>query len=542
MATPTTTTTTGGGDSPHPDFLEKPELARAKSVTDLHGEKFVGEALTIWVFGASGDLAKKKTYPALLSLFAGDLLPQKIIILGYARTPMTDQEFRSKMEPFLLGKKPTEESKQKVAKFLNLCIFRHGQYDSVSDVQKVSSEVASIHKNLAAIENRLFYLALPPSQFVSSAASIKGGALTKTGYNRIVIEKPFGHDTESAKILGKDMAALFPEENLYRIDHYLGKEMVQNLIVFRFANSTFEPLWNRNYVSAVQISFKEDIGTGGRGGYFDESGIIRDVIQNHLAQVLSIVAMEAPVRVSGGDYANFVRDEKVKVLRAIRPVKLQDVVIGQYTAGNGQPGYLDDPTVPKGSITPTFATCVMYIDNARWQGVPFIIKAGKALDNRRAEIRIQFKVPPAASAMFGGVPTPQNELVVRLQPDEAIYLKMNVKKPGLHTQPIQSELDLQYNSRYPILELQDAYVRLLLDVLRGKQATFVRDDELLASWEIFTPVLHALEQQKVQPIPYTFGSRGPKESDELIEKVGFVRSEEYATSWKEKKKAGEAGL
>jgi len=385
------------------------------------------------------------------------------------------------------------------------------------------------------VENRLFYLALPPTQFVSSATSIKKSAMTEKGFNRIVVEKPFGRDTESAKKLGKEMGALFTEDFLYRIDHYLGKEMVQNLIVLRFANTTFEPLWNRNYVSAVQISFKEDIGTQGRGGYFDEFGIIRDVIQNHLMQVFSITAMEPPVRVSGGEYANFVRDEKVKVLKAVRPVKLQDVVIGQYTGSpeKKEPGYLEDPTVPAGSNCPTFATCVLYVDNARWQGVPFIIKAGKALDDRRAEIRVQFKSPPAATAMFGGMEMPQNELVIRLQPQEAIYMKTNVKKPGLQTIPVQSELDLTYDTRYPIAELHDAYTRLLLDVLRGKQATFVRDDELLAAWEIFTPMLHQIEKGEMKPIPYVFGTRGPKESDDLIAKVGFTHSPDYAESWKE---------
>jgi glucose-6-phosphate 1-dehydrogenase len=521
--------------------LKELHLLRQESVTDLLSESWEQERLTVWVYGASGDLAKKKTYPSLLALFEGGMLPpaEKVQIVGYARSAMTDDEFRAKIRPYLLGKKPTDQKSKNVDAFLHLCTYHSGQYDSANDAKKVSEKAKELHAardkqgGKDAVENRLFYLALPPTQFVSSAASVKASALTSKGFNRIVVEKPFGRDTESAKKLGKEIGALFSEDYLYRIDHYLGKEMVQNLIVLRFANMTFEPLWNRNYVSAVQISFKEDIGTQGRGGYFDEFGIIRDVIQNHLMQVFSITAMEPPVRVAGGDYANFVRDEKVKVLKAVRPLKLSDVVLGQYVGNpeKKEPGYLEDATVPAGSNCPTFATCVLYVDNARWQGVPFIIKAGKALDDRRAEIRVQFKAPPAASAMFGGLETPQNELVIRLQPSEAIYMKTNVKKPGLHTVPVQSELDLTYDTRYPIVELHDAYTRLLLDVLRGKQATFVRDDELLAAWEIFTPVLHQIEQGAIKPTPYVFGSRGPKESDELIHKVGFTHSKKYAESW-----------
>jgi len=518
-------------------------LMRQESVSDLKKESWERERLTVWVFGASGDLAKKKTYPSLFALFEGGMLPSPshVQVIGYARSQTSDDDFRAKIKSFLVGKKPTEQKLKNADAFLSLCTYHAGQYDSAEDVKKVSEKVKLLHAakdpNGSLKENRLFYLALPPTQFVSSAASIKQSGLSTDGFNRIVVEKPFGRDTESAKKLGKDMGALFTEDFLYRIDHYLGKEMVQNLIVLRFANTTFEPLWNRNYVSAVQISFKEDIGTQGRGGYFDEFGIIRDVIQNHLMQVFSITTMEPPVRVAGGEYANFVRDEKVKVLKAVRPLKLSDVVIGQYTASaeKGEPGYLEDPTVPKGSNCPTFATCVLYVDNARWQGVPFIIKAGKALDSRRGEIRVQFKQPPAAASMFGGLEMPQNELVIRLQPSEAIYMKTNVKKPGLQTVPIQSELDLTYDTRYPIAELHDAYTRLLLDVLRGKQATFVRDDELLAAWEIFTPVLHQIEQGALKPIPYVFGSRGPPESDALIKKVGFTHSAQYAESWKEAK-------
>jgi glucose-6-phosphate 1-dehydrogenase len=328
------------------------------------------------------------------------------------------------------------------------------------------------------------------------------------------------------------MGALFNEKDLFRIDHYLGKEMVQNLMVLRFANSWLEPNWNRDKISSVLITFKEDIGTMGRGGYFDEFGIIRDVMQNHLLQVLSIIAMEAPLSVHGGE-GNHVRDEKVKALRCIAPIAVEDCVLGQYVADEkgDNPGYLEDETVPKGSRCPTFATCVLKVNNSRWEGVPFIIKCGKALDERKTEVRIQFRQQPGASHMFPGETIPPNELVIRLQPNEAIYLKTNIKSPGLQTIPTQVEMDLSYTTRFPGAHNPDAYTRLILDVLRGKQAGFVRDDELEAAWAIFTPLLHKIDAGHIQPVPYKFGSRGPEESDALLASNGFFRNENY--SWQQ---------
>ena len=294
---------------------------------------------------------------------------------------------------------------------------------------------------------------------------------TKVGWSRLIIEKPFGKDLQSFEELSTSMSALYDEDFIYRIDHYLGKEMVQNLVILRFSNAIFEPLWNRNHIKSVIITFKEPFGTLGRGGYFDSYGIIRDVIQNHLLQVLSLVAMEPPIAVTDGpttrtttntknSSANYVRDEKVKVLNCISPVKLEDCVLGQYlgqepeaTSGDGgseatdgevlEVAYTDDPTVPNDSVTPTFATIVLWINNPRWDGVPFIIKAGKALNERKAEIRIQFKSAPAVTTMFGlgggdsnDNEIAPNELVMKLQPEEAVYVKTNVKSPGLTTKPI----------------------------------------------------------------------------------------------------------
>eukprot|EP00604_Paraphysomonas_vestita_P001480 CAMPEP_0174821888 /NCGR_PEP_ID=MMETSP1107-20130205/10936_1 /TAXON_ID=36770 /ORGANISM="Paraphysomonas vestita, Strain GFlagA" /LENGTH=270 /DNA_ID=CAMNT_0016039453 /DNA_START=778 /DNA_END=1590 /DNA_ORIENTATION=+ len=267
----------------------------------------------------------------------------------------------------------------------------------------------------------------------------------------------------------------------------------------------------------------------GRGGYFDNYGIIRDIMQNHLMQVMTLVAMEPPVRVAGEGYPNFIRDSKVNVLRSIPPIRLSDVIIGQYVANDkGDKGYLDDPTVPTSSNTPTFAQAVLRVHTPRWEGVPFIMKAGKALDERKAEIRIQFKDPPAAGFLFDNQGCPRNELVMRLQPTEAVYMKVNVKKPGLFTSMEQSELDLSYHTRYPGVYSPDAYTRLILDTLRGSQATFVRSDELEASWRIFDPLLKELESSNKQPLPYIYGSRGPPEADEYAERL-LTRNEQY--SW-----------
>ena len=413
---------------------------------------YLPDTLTIFVVGASGDLAKKKTYPSLFDLHRHGYLTKRTTICGYARSKKTDEEFKTQIRPYL--KNGTDIQKDE---FLKLCIYRNGAYDSTQDVATVFKELELREDDLfAGKANRLFYFAIPPSVFVPIGKAIKEAVIdhtndphnTKVGWSRLIIEKPFGKDSESFEELSSAMSKLYTEDYIYRIDHYLGKEMVQNLVILRFSNAIFEPLWNRNHVKSVIITFKEDFGTKGRGGYFDDYGIIRDVIQNHLLQVLSLVAMEPPVALTGNDKtkkdnsANYVRDEKVKVLNCISPVKLEDCVLGQYMAEEkegGEPAYTDDPTVPKDSVTPTFATIVLYINNPRWDGVPFIIKAGKALNERKAEIRIQFKSAPSVASMFDvqnleDMPA-ENELVMKLQPEEAVYVKTNVKSPGLTTKP-----------------------------------------------------------------------------------------------------------
>lgn len=489
---------------------------RTESVTNLFSSpKMDGEEreelLTVIVLGASGDLAKKKTFPCLFSLYLYDLLPKHFLIYGYARSKMSNEDFRKHASQHF---KSGNDAKKK--EFLKNLFYINGQYDSKEDFTKLNGAVS---KNEGKVGNRIFYLATPPSIFVSVSRQLKATCMSENGFNRVVVEKPFGKDLESFAVLSKDLGELFTEDETYRIDHYLGKEMVQNLMVLRFGNGVFEPLWNRYHISSVTITFKEDIGTEGRGGYFDQYGIIRDVMQNHLFQILTLIAMEPPVSLDAED----VRDEKVKVARACQAIKKEDVVVGQYGADEAgkKQGYLEDKTVPNDSVTPTFATAVVHINNARWKGVPFILKCGKALNERKTEIRIQFH--PNPSNLFDKDDL-RNELVMRVQPNEAVYMKFNSKVPGLSSDIVQAELDLTYKKRFDA-RLPDAYERLIYDVIRGDHNLFVRVDELDAAWKVFTPLLHQLEEQKVKPIIYPFGSRGPKEADELANKYGYVRTD-----------------
>eukprot|EP00607_Mallomonas_marina_P008164 CAMPEP_0182423458 /NCGR_PEP_ID=MMETSP1167-20130531/9469_1 /TAXON_ID=2988 /ORGANISM="Mallomonas Sp, Strain CCMP3275" /LENGTH=542 /DNA_ID=CAMNT_0024602467 /DNA_START=76 /DNA_END=1701 /DNA_ORIENTATION=- len=487
------------------------------------------QMLDIVVLGASGDLAKKKTYPSFFDLYLHGFIPESTVIVGYARSSMTDEAFRDYIRPFLTA--DTEDLLQKRESFVSKCYYFSGQYDSSEAFAALGNRLNELEELTTCEQsssNRLFYFAVPPNVFIPAAQSIKANALTSSGWNRLIVEKPFGHDLKSAKEMLNQLSALYNEDQIYRIDHYLGKEMVQNLLMFRFANIIFEPLLNNRYVQCVTITFKEDFGTDGRGGYFDKYGIIRDIMQNHLLQVMSLIAMEAPVSIIGPDSPNLVRDAKVNALRAIHPIKIEDVIIGQYVADDEgkNPGYLDDPTVDPNSTTATYALVVMYVNTPRWAGVPFIMKAGKALDNRKAEVRIQYKDTPGLPFMFDTDDCPRNELVMRLQPEESVYMKMMVKKPGLFTTPIQSELDLNFVTRHQAYR-PEAYTRLLLDATRGNQSGFVRGDELEMAWRIFSPVLEELEAKKIKPLPYKFGSRGPPEADERIAQLGYKFDPNY---------------
>lgn len=362
-------------------------------------QPYMSANLTIVVIGASGDLAKKKTFPTIFELYCHGYIPKHVIVAGYARSKLSLEDFHTLLRKALEGK----ETEEKIEEFVTKCLYFSGQYDSADSFGEMSASLQIMESipryqvvgqsDSPVVANRLFYFAIPPNVFISTASSINSTARGMSGWNRLIVEKPFGNDLKSAVKMADELTSMWAEPSLYRIDHYLGKEMVQNLQIFRFGNTFLEPLMNSKYVKCVRVIFKEDFGTQGRGGYFDNYGIIRDIMQNHLMQVLTLVAMEPPVTLVGAHASDAVRNAKVNVLKAIQPLTLDDVVVGQYTKNDsGDEGYLDDPTVPAGSICPTFCQAHIQVHTPRWAGTPFIMKAGKALEERRAEIRIQFKV------------------------------------------------------------------------------------------------------------------------------------------------------
>ncbi|CAM4705781.1 unnamed protein product [Caretta caretta] len=510
----------GSGSSNSSTMTLQRELSRSQVCGMMReelcqGKDFLQSDTHIFIImGASGDLAKKKIYPTIWWLFRDGLLPDDTYVMGYARSKITVADIRKQSQPYF---KVEPDEQEKLEEFFARNSYMSGTYDDSTSFRRLNAHLDALHNGDKA--NRLFYLALPPSVYEHVTRNIKECCMGHGGWNRIIVEKPFGKDLESSNKLSNHIASLFREDQIYRIDHYLGKEMVQNLMVLRFGNRIFGPVWNRDNVACVILTFKEPFGTEGRGGYFDEFGIIRDVMQNHLLQMLCLVAMEKPASTNSDD----VRDEKVKVLKCISELQLGNVVLGQYMGnpdgvGEARKSYLDDPTVPTGSNTATFAIAVLYVDNERWDGVPFVLRCGKALNERKAEVRLQFRDVPGD---IFHQQCKRNELVIRVQPNEAVYTKMMTKKPGMFFDPEESELDLTYGNRYKDVKLPDAYERLILDVFCGNQMHFVRSDELREAWRIFTPLLHKIESERIKPIPYCYGSRGPPEADELMKRVGF---------------------
>ncbi len=424
-------------------------------------------------------------------------------------------------------KSDDEDLKQK---FLSTCTYVSGAYDEDSAFQnllKKIEELESKDKN----KERLFYLALPPNQFTTVAQKIKKNLYPddKNDKIRLIIEKPFGKDLKSSRELQKNLAPLFTEDEIFRIDHYLGKEMVKNLLVFRFGNEFINASWNRQHIASVQISFKEPFGTEGRGGYFDEIGMIRDVIQNHLLQVLTLLAMDRPVSFGSED----IRNEKVKLLKAIQPIDFNDTVIGQYDKSEDgtKPAYIDDETVNPDSNAATYAAIGLKIHNERWEGVPFILRAGKALNEAKVEVRIQFK--EVARGIFNDIN--RNELLIRIQPQEAIYMKINNKTPGLSHKTTVTELGLSYTSRYSDLHIPEAYESLILDALNNDHSNFVRDDELDLSWKLFTPLLNHLDDGNIKPEKYPYGSRGPPSLKDFIERHNYIHNPDSCYTWPQAK-------
>lgn len=477
-------------------------------------EKVPNLPCQIVIVGASGDLTRRKLMPALFSLYCNGMLPDDFHVVGFARSKMSDEAWREEMSDrltcrYLPGGDGAAECAEKMEAFLSRCHYQRGNYNSITDFKALRLRMRELSGGQEV--SNLFYMAIPPSIFIETAYSMGGAGLIHDDgehWSRVVLEKPFGRDLQSSRVLQQALSSMFTEKQTFRIDHYLGKEVIQNLQILRFANLIFDPLWNRQHIESVCITFSEEIGCEGRAGYFDQYGIIRDVMQNHLMQILALVAMEQPQRLD----AQSIAEEKVKLLRSTEPIALENMVVGQYTAatvhGVAKPGYLDDPEVPDESITETYARATLHITNRRWYGVPFYVTAGKALDTSKTEIVITFR--DVGYSIFNSLKgMQQNRLVIRVQPDEQIALEVVNKVPGLELALETAKLDLLYSTAFNAEVIPDAYERLILDVLRGDHSLFLGDDELDACWKIVTPVLHALEEQKIKPRPYAFGSNGP---------------------------------
>ena len=474
----------------------------------------------IVVLGASGDLAQRKIIPALFALYCQDLLPARFNVFGMARTSMDQDEFRKRVSTNLTCRYAAGAScADRTASFLQRCHYHAGSYSATDSFLDLFQFMRLIEGD--GTVNRLYYMAVPPTVFMEVANALGDSGLVACGsqreWSRIVVEKPFGRDRPTSDALVREMHRVFTEETTYRIDHYLGKEIVQNLMVLRFANLIFEPVWSREYIESVSITWKEPIGVEQRGGYFDGFGIIRDVMQNHLLQILSLLAMDRPQRFD----AQAVRDEKVRLLKRVRPLTLDRLVVGQYGAAvsGSHVAYTAEPMVPPNSLTPTLAAAVLEIDSDRWKGVPFFLEAGKAMDRKVNEVRIRFRKVPVNifGTTFGNLAA--NELVIRIQPDEAIDLRIMNKVPGLTMALQQTALDLRYQAAFTA-QIPDAYERLLLDVVEGDRSLFIRADELAAAWDIFTPALREIEQRQVKPEVYPFGSSGPLAAGELARRCG----------------------
>ena len=474
----------------------------------------------IVIFGASGDLSFRKLLPSLYHLFVSEQLPSCFFILGVSRTEYTDQQYRD-----ALAKNFTDSKydKKKVRDF-----FEHVYYLSLdtSDQQeysKLRSRLDELYQRYQTPHNTLFYLATPPALFMKIPTCLKENGLLdqSEGWKRIVVEKPLGYDLASAKALDKYLHAHFSEEQIYRIDHYLGKETVQNLLVFRFANGMFEPLWDRNYVDYVEITGAENIGVEGRGGYYDGAGALRDMFQNHLLQVLAMVAMEPPAVIN----ADATRNEVVKVLQSLQPLSEYDlknnVVLGQYTEskvkGSHLAAYRNEPGVDLQSRTETYIALKLFINNWRWNGVPFYVRTGKRLPTRVTEVVIHFKKTP--HPMFG-VDAPANKLILRIQPDEGIVMKFGLKQPGAGFNTQEVSMDF----RYADLETDDeqgrmltAYERLLLDALNGDATLFARNDAVQSCWEFVEPILN-YQKSRHALHGYASGTWGPAAADLLLKR------------------------
>lgn len=479
----------------------------------------------IVIFGASGDLTKRKLVPALYNLGLDNLLPQDFYLIGYGRKKISDDDFRSDSREDI-QRFSRREFKAEFWEHTEGNVGYHaGAYDDPESFKALKKRLEKIEKDLDKQVQFLFYISTPPQVFQPILENLGASGLSRHHAgtalaSKVIIEKPFGSDLASARELNRIITNQFDERQVYRIDHYLGKETVQDLMVLRFANSIFEPLWNRNYIECVQITVAESLGVGTRGGYYDESGATRDMLQNHTMQLLSLVAMEPPVSLSAED----IRDEKVKLLKAIQPLKLGpdgDAVRAQYVEGlidgDRVPGYLQEQDIPQSSSTETYAALRMSIENWRWHGVPFYLRSGKRMARRVSEIAIQFKQP--SGSLFSDpnrFDLASNALVIQIQPDEGATLLMNSKIPGLETRTQPVKMHFRYATTFGS-NTPEAYERLILDAMVGDSTLFIRGDETETSWKLYTPILEYWEKCGKKGLEsYASGSWGPLAAERLL--------------------------
>jgi len=487
------------------------------------------------IFGASGDLTARKLAPAIFNLSKDNLLPQNCFLIGVGRTPMEDQAFREYLKDSLAKHSRRTIEQDEWQKLESQIFFHTGAYDDLKSFTGLEEKILGLEKNLGKQAQCLFYISTPPNVFEPILDNLGESGLARrhngtTFASKVIIEKPFGKDLESARKLNHVINQRFDESQVFRIDHYLGKETVQSLLVQRFSNSIFEPVWNRNYVSSVQITVSEELGVGKRGGYYDKSGALRDMVQNHVMQLLALTAMEPPSSLN----PEAIRDEKVKALKAIKPLGLKgdnvEIVRGVYSEGlvRGEKaiGYLNEEGIPADSFTETYAALCLYIENWRWKGVPFYLRSGKRLAGKASEIAVQFKRPPGI--LFGEderFSLAPNLLVIRIQPNEGVTLYLNSKTPGLETKLQPIELSFGYETTFGS-NTPEAYERLILDALNGDGTLFIRGDEAEISWGLLSPILDYWNEQKTNGLEtYSAGTWGPVGADKLL----LARGHEWIT-------------